>query len=179
MRQFATKKKLIGDKVYLKTIEDEWVCPKRLTVSQNDELNVLQQKMLKDAGVTVPKIKEIEKIRSEETPEEEIPDSAYETLMSLNFAPSAEMVRFYLLNGIGKHSFVDDKEGSTEVTETLVDELMEYSDIAVEISKIVQEFNTPLAKTTSGTSETSQNGSTEDQNLKKETPSQTKESPQS
>jgi len=179
MLKFADRKKILGDKVYLKSVEGEWIQPKMLTVEKQDELKTLQQRVLKSAGVSVSKLKEIEKIRTGEISEEDIPDSAYETLLDLNVAPSADTVRFYLLHGLGRHSFVnDDEAGSAEVTPQLVEELMAYSDIAIEISSIIQEFNSPLAKTTSGTSETSPSGSTGEANSTKETLSQTEESPQ-
>lgn len=183
MLKFADRKKTIGPKVFLKTIEGEWVRPKMLNVAQQDELKVLQQRALKSAGVGASKVAEIEKVKEklkeDENSKEEIPDSVYETVMALNAMPSAELARFLLKNGIGAHSFVDDtEEGSTEVSDTMVEELMEYSDISLEIVEIVSEFNSPLAPTTSGTSGTSQNGSTGGVNSKKGTPSQTSGSPQ-
>jgi len=181
MLKFADRKKTIGPKVFLKTIEGEWVRPKMLNVAQQDELKILQQRALKSAGVGASKVIEIErvkaKLKEDENSEGEIPESVYDTVMALNAMPSAELARFLLKNGIGGHSFVDDtEEGSSEVSDTMVEELMEYSDISLEIVKIVSEFNSPLAPTTSGTSETSQSGSTGEVSLKTETPSQTSES---
>jgi len=152
-----------------------------LNVAQQDELKILQQRALKSAGVGASKVVEIEKVKArlkeDEKSDEEIPESVYETVMALNAMPSAELARFLMKNGIGVHSFVDDtEEGSTEVSDTMVEELMEYSDISLEIVKIISEFNNPLAQTTSGTSETSQSGSTGEASLKTEMPSQTSES---
>jgi len=180
MLKFADRKKTIGPKVFLKTIEGEWIRPKMLNVTQQDELKVLQQRALKSAGVGASKVVEIEKVKAklkeDETSEEEIPESVYETVMALNAMPSADLARFLLKNGIGAHSFVDDTdEGSNEVSDKMVEELMEYSDISLEIVKIVSEFNSPLAPTTSGTSETSQSGSTGEANSKTGTPSPTSE----
>ncbi len=183
MLKFADRKKILGDKVYLKSVEGEWIRPKMLSVDKQDELKILQQRALKSAGVGASKVLEIEKVKerieNEGVSEEGIPESVYETVMALNAMPSAELARFYLKNGIGVHSFVDNSEaGSSEVTDKMVEELMEYSDISLEIVKIVSEFNSPLAKPTSEISETSPNGSTGEANSTKETLSQTKESPQ-
>lgn len=181
MLKFADRKKTIGPKVPLKTIEGEWIRPKMLNVTQQDELKILQQRALKSAGVGASKVVEIErvkaKLKEDESSKEEIPESVYDTVMALNAMPSAELARFLMKNGIGAHSFVDDTEaGSSEVTDKIVEELMEYSDISLEIVRIISEFNNPLAPTTSGTSETSPSGSTGEASLKTETPSQTSES---
>lgn len=177
MRDWKNNKKIVGVKTPLKTLEGEWIIPKKFSVAQQDELKIIQHKLLKDAGLTAAQIQEIDKIRANK--DAEISDEAFDAAMTVSTAPDSDSARFMLLNGISRHSFVDEPEGSEEVSEQLVEDLMQYSDIALEIAEIVRDFNAPLAKKTSETSGTSQNGSTEEVSSTKETPSQTKESPQS
>jgi hypothetical protein len=169
----AARRSLIGDKVILASTGGAlWIRPKKLSCAALDELRDLRNR-------SVPSADRKDRLKRTMELNERHPglfegkgvddltvDDRLELLdlySSLNGGPTREIHRVELLHGIGEHNFVDDKGeliGRGEVFDSrTVEDILEWGDLAMEISKAIEAYSPPLARTTAGTSATSPSGS--------------------
>ena len=154
----------IGEKTELKSVEGFWVKPRKFSVEENDRIqaaNIAALSKVKRSALA----QATQKLRgqAETNPDALVVDlldeKELEALMDVQFAPAAEIVKLQILYGVAEHNFCEE-ESTTHMDAKLVEEIMQAPEIAGEIALVVQRFNDPLAKRTSGISGTSQDGST-------------------
>jgi hypothetical protein len=180
----AARRTLISEKVELKALPGFYIRARKYSISANDEIRAAQirrreiipaavRDLLMRSAVDGRPVSEIAAELGEKDAEKilaSIPPEA---------SSVSDIMRICLLYGIGEHNLTDDGSESTLVTPALVARIMEYKDTATEAFAAVQEWNSPLAKTTSGQSRTSPNGDTEALPSNTEKSSLTEEAPPS
>lgn len=166
---------IIGEKVQLETFEGYWIRPKKWSIQAKDEINAVQrriQKGIDKKALMSVYAKSKGKNYSEEELLEKISPEELGAFLDSNSLEAKDFVEIKLKYGIAEHNF----EGAK--VKDLAHDILEYEDIAIEMLKIVEDFNRPLAKKTSPISGMSQNGSTEEPVLNTEISTQTDENQQ-
>jgi hypothetical protein len=172
MKDWKSKisKSRIGERADLKSAEGFWIKPRKFSVEENDIIQEAQLNALKDVNRgmlarATQKMMASTDSKSGASVIDILSDDDISALLDAKFAPSSAILRLHLLHGVAEHNFCEE-ESSTLVNAALVDDLLKYPEIATEIGLLVQGFNSPLAKPTSGTSGTSPDGSTGEPSLR-------------
>lgn len=179
---------VVSDKRELESITDSegkkyWIKPRKWSVAAKDEINGVQRRLQKAIDKkALASLVQKSQTGDYETVEEMIeamePDE-FAALLDTQNIESYDLAEVKLRNGISSHNFCD---GDIETRSTdkdikgFVHDILEYEDIALEILKIVEDYNRPLAMKTSATSKTLPDGSTEESALNTEMSTQTDES---
>lgn len=172
--QEAARRSLVGDKVELRSVGGElWIRPKKLSQAAVDAVKDLRGKSLsgpggKDVTKRALKIREKYKGALADQPLDQVPEEDLAEIIDLysviRSGPQREIYRAELQHGIGEHNFVDDAGkpigGGRTLDAKTIDEVLEWSDLAVEIVNAIEAYNRPLGTATGGTSQTSPSGST-------------------
>jgi len=181
------RRTIIGKKKDLVSFPGYWVKAKKYSTQGKDEITEATRNVQKgiDKKTLMSAAKKVRaKGGRENITDDEIFDlltaEEISTLMDSSTVAASELFKAKIKNGMESHNFCD---GDIETRSTDKDikgfatEILEFEEIALEIIKIIEDFNRPLVQKTSLTSETSQNGSIEDQNLIMETVSEKKNQP--
>ena len=124
-----------GEKIYLKSLDgDTWIEPKKLSVKAQQRLGTLA------------------KIQKKED------DKGSEANLNIIEETLLEMMKITILQGVSNHNFKDKDGNKVTFNDNVFEQIIEFSELAIEINKVVAEYNRPLAKETSEKSEMSQNG---------------------
>lgn len=161
--QDDARKLIVSDKKELTTFDGFWIKVKKFSINATDEINAatreVQKGMDKKSLIEVAKKAREAGIAGEVLSEDEIMDmltpEQMSALLDSTSVASAKVVEIKLRNGIEAHNFEDTK------VPQLAHDILEYPEIAQEMLKFVEEFNRPLAKTTSVKSATPPSGSIE------------------
>ena len=169
----SARRSLIGDQVVLVSTGGAlWIRPKKLSIAALDEICDIRNKAVvasdrKKSMKQAIRLQEkhpglfegqgVEDLDTEERLE------ILELYSSLRTGANHEVYRISIVHGVGEHNFVDEKgdllgRGQTLDSKT-VDEILEWGDLATEIYKAIEGYNSPLAKMTGGISPTSPSGS--------------------
>jgi|GEM_PF-2405229 len=163
----AARRKILGERRELETLPGYWIRPRKFSTIGAAEVQAVSIKntdlpddLIEKLGAIGdnPEINELDK----RTPLKFLSRADRIRVMqafSHSAADSVEVQRLALLHGIAEHNFYQNGENATHVDEDLVNELLDYQEVATEILSIINEFNRPLAKAPAGSSSTPQNGS--------------------
>lgn len=175
----STRRALVGEKVVLQSSGGElWIRPKKLSQEAVDAVREAKAKVASDPQFK-DGLRRAMELRGRypwfmngEAPTQaqidQVADADKAELFALNgvltTAPKAELFRISLMHGIGEHNFADDSgaligEGKT-LPGSVVNDILDWSDLAAEIHAAVGEHNRPLASRSGSTSPTSPSGST-------------------
>lgn len=165
--QDEARRTIIGDKVDLNSFPGYWIRPRKYSIETMDKIKELQKKQQSDFnGRTVAKIAKKAKSRGEleklqNLPITEIMDYLTEDEFAELYQATEQSTKAQLqitvakiAGGVGEHNF----DGVS--VDQLAKDIVEYSDIAIEMVQIADEFNRPLAMSPSGISGPSPDGST-------------------
>ncbi|MEA3340114.1 MAG: hypothetical protein U9R15_09125 [Chloroflexota bacterium] len=152
-----------GERVTLTTIEgDYWVRPQKLSVEKAGEHRRMIMAAGKHAPLAQAKIAEWKKANSEaEGREPEVTDlqaictdEEWEKILGMMSIASADndRMRLLMVYGIVESNLTDEKGNVIAWSDELVEQLMEYEDLAREISGIAQGWNAPLPSGSAGNS---------------------------
>jgi len=132
--------KTTGKKHYLDTLPEYYIVPRKLDIDTMQQISECQDSAeidlivkLKKLGLKKDELKDPENALSDQT---------------------IRMIRLGLLRGIHEHNFDDEDGNPLEWDESLVTEIMKYMETALEVFRLVMEFNAPLAKKNSSKSRT-------------------------
>ena len=180
------RRTIIGKKENLVSFEGYWVKAKKYSTQGKDEITEATRNIQKgiDKKVLMSAAKKYRSTGKDVVSEDELFDllTAEEiaTMMDSSTVPTSELFKAKLKNGVYSHNFC---EGDIETRSTEKDikgfanDILEFEEIALEIIKIVEDFNRPLVVKTSSISETSPSGSTTEPNSSMETISGKKNQP--
>jgi hypothetical protein len=164
-----------GQRHELSTFPQFWIVPKKYSIAARDEIQAAMREVQK--GIDKKAIAELyTKMRqlggeiTEDRILEVVTPDELAAFMENNSVSVKKAYEIKLRNGIASHNF----EGST--VEQLAHDILEFADIAVEMLKIIEDFNRPLPKATSSTSGTSPSGSTKEASSSTETSTRADES---
>jgi len=88
-------------------------------------------------------------------------DEEFSMLQRLSVSLDPKIAGLRLTHGIGEHNFTDDGSASTVVPRDLVEELLKYKPVALEILEVIAQANPgPFLRGRSGSSSSSSSGST-------------------
>ena len=181
----SARRKIVGDAEELKTFPGYWIKPKKYSVTGKDAINDEQRKLQqgidrRSVASVVKKLKIKADGKTEDQLLEEVMDRLTDdelaAMIDSQFVPSAAYIKIRLMEGIHSHNFCDAAE-SLDV-KTLVNDILDYPEIAGEMLAIVERFNAPLARKSSRILKTPPSGSTEEQSSNGETLSPTDDTPQ-
>lgn len=170
----SARRNLVGEKVVLQSSGGElWIRPKKLSQEAVDAIRDEKARMAArgDRKDLIRRSLALEKkypgVFEGQGLDSIDADDRLELLSlysELSVGPQRGVYRTALLHGIGEHNFGDDAgnivAGGKALDEKTVDEILEWSDLAVEMYMAVTEYNRPLARRTGSTSPTSLSGST-------------------
>lgn len=171
----AARNTRLGPKTELKTLDGYWVRPQKLSVDARNELRRLSAGMA--AKMPPSERKELNDIQAKLRAEREridelrengegadtefdlhtfLSDEEWHTLIGSfeTIESQLPMMRLYLLKGIGDHNFDDEDGEQVPWGLDLVEQLLEYEDVAEEIFNIVRAWDHPLAQGSEGSSST-------------------------
>jgi len=146
-----------GDLVELKTLPGYHVRPRKFSIGQADTIRELAAKqgtaLTPALSLRVAKAQEdaAAKFGADATVQDTLnfltPEDGEEFLTSLlSSGATEERLKKIMLWGVAEHDLTDEDGAVVEWGDALMDALMEFPDTAMEIAKIVQEFNAPLRR---------------------------------
>ena len=171
----AAKRTIFGEKTPRTSLAEEgkksefWIKPRKYSVEAREEIKLATGDLLERlpddiVNIIVEKQKkksnEKQKKQSNEDADDKTDDflsifSEMNTLQrckvmkALRESKGANVIFLVIKNGIGEHNFKDDNE-SSEVPKEFVDKILNYSPVADEMVRIIQDYNRPLAGGNSG-----------------------------
>ncbi len=157
--------------------EPVWIVPRKFTIEEQELINEASRRAMspetRNAVARVYlKYKDRQNAMVDQLTDEEIG-----ALLDAQTAISSEVVELILKSGIYEHNLNEGEESSKVVDDSLVKEIMSVQELAMEIVRIVQGFNSPLVGKTSRASGMSRNGSTTEASSKRGTSCPTEGSP--
>lgn len=160
----------IGDEVKLESFPGGWVKVKKYSIQGKDEIAEATRAVQKDIDKTML-MSAAKKMKGKTgLTEDQIFDllSAEEigAMVDSTSVASSNLFESKIKNGLHSYNFGD---GDSKEVKIFAKDILEFEEIALEVIKIIEDFNRPLAPKTSSISEMSQNGSTTEQNLTTET----------
>jgi len=176
-KAYAFKKQaqrsIIGDKHELETAPGFWFKPRKYSVHGD---SVIKEASLTSADLPSEVLTEIAELVDEhgdlsikDMMQYLSPEAKGKLIASRSHAATddAKVLSYILLYGIGEHNFFAEEDSSIVVDEDLVQNILEFKDMAVEMSRVIQGFNNPLSKESDSISKMQLNGSSEKQMLEK------------
>lgn len=140
------EKRSVGDRVQLKTLPGHYIIPRRYSTETQDRLTALAGKT-SGSGLTQETLDEID--RREETGEElgrAVQLRIQSELGGLEEGVYIDQARITLLGGL--HEFGDEtaeERFTGDEIPALVEEILQYNELAAEILDVIREGNRPLA----------------------------------
>ncbi|MDY4610292.1 MAG: hypothetical protein SPD11_06740 [Sphaerochaetaceae bacterium] len=164
---------LYGEKTVLEAFSGEgdpvWIVPRKFSIEEQELINeAARRAMSPEIRNSVARIYLKYKDR-QGAMVDQLNDEEIGALLDAQTATSSEVVALILKSGIYEHNLNEGEEPSKVVDDALVKEIMSVQELAMEIVRIVQGFNSPLAGKTSRASGMSRNGSTTGASLKQGT----------
>jgi len=170
----SARRSLVGEKVVLQSSGGElWIRPKKLSQEAVDAVRE-EKARIAATGDTKDLLRRtmhlrkrypglLEGVGLEGMPEEDMVE-VMALYAALSTGAQRSVYRLELLHGIGEHNLADEAGalvgGGKVLDEKTADEVLEWSDLAAEICRAIEEYNRPLAGRTASTSPTSPSGST-------------------
>jgi len=169
--QDDARRTAISERIDLKTLPGRWVKVRLWTIGGKDEINTAMKKMQKGIDKKALVSLAMKKKGNKDLGEDEmlalLTEDEISAFMDGNLGEVASLMEIKIRCGLFEHNF----DGITNAE--LSHDLLEFPEIAEEISALIEAFNRPLAQRTSNSSETQPSGSTTEASLSTETPSQT------
>jgi hypothetical protein len=159
----SARKALVGEKVELKATGGEcFVRPKKLPTEVTDEIRGLRLSMIEVDG-NAERVRHYQAVvKAAKDAGREISEDEAASLMGampkVPTAMRASIYRLHLVHGIGEHNFTNDEGaligagGAFDVA--TVDAILQWDDLASEISAAVEAWNSPLPQKPAETSST-------------------------
>ena len=150
----AARRTLQSEKIEIAALPGYWFKARKYSVSGNDEI---QAEMIRKRDRIPAEVRALmgragaEGKTIDQLIAELPPDKA--EAMAQAIPPDASstegVMRITLKHGLGETNLSEDENGP--ITDALIDRLLDYPDVAAELFKAIQEWNSPLAKKTSET----------------------------
>lgn len=168
------RRTIVSGKKDLASFPGYWIKVKKYSIRGKDEINgalaSLQASLDKKALYSLAQKTQERSRSSEELTKKQVFELLSEDEISAYAAssmiPMGELNRLRLKHGVAAHNFVtgdpDIGTDNAKDIEVFANDILEYADIVEEIISQIEDYNRPLATTTSGTSGTSPSGSTEE-----------------
>ena len=162
---------VVGERTSLSgPFAEYWIQPKKFTVAENDQIKQAQSAMRKtvDMKALATAYAKVEDLKHGEGVSETEAFGALDpdeiaSVIDMQNVPLEQSTRLVVRFGIAKSNLAVDEATGEPVKgcpKELEDAILENSDLADQISSIVQGFNRPLAERNATTSQTSPNGPT-------------------
>jgi len=159
------RQSILGDIHNLESLPGYWVRAKRFSVIASDEIreaeNLPASLMRKLAKLRPDKDSAENRADFERRAADALTDEEFSMLQRLSVSLDPKIAGLRLTHGIGEHNFTDDGSASTVVPRDLVEELLKYKPVALEILEVIAQANPgPFLRGRSGSSSSSSSGST-------------------
>lgn len=154
-----------------------WIVPRKFSIEEQELINEAGRRaMSPETRNSVAKIylKYKDRLGAKV---DQLTDEEIGALLDAQTTTSSEVVALILRSGIHEHNLNEGEDSSKVVGDELVKEIMSVQELAMEIVRIIQGFNTPLAGKTSRISGMSANGSTTEASSKQGTSCPTEGNP--